>query len=31
MVPLHVAIFTGVGISVILYLRKASQPVAGGV
>lgn len=26
MVPLHVAIFTGVGISVILYLRKASQP-----
>lgn len=26
MVPLHVAIFTGVGISVMLYLRKASQP-----
>lgn len=26
MVPLHVAIFTGVGVSVILYLRKASQP-----
>lgn len=25
-VPLHVAIFTGVGISVILYLRKASRP-----
>jgi SulP family sulfate permease len=26
MVPLHVAIFTGVGTSVMLYLRKASQP-----
>lgn len=26
MVPLHVAIFSGVGVSVILYLRKASQP-----
>jgi len=26
LVPLHVAIFTGVGISVILYLRKASRP-----
>ena len=26
MVPLHVAIFTGVGMSVMLYLRKASQP-----
>lgn len=26
MVPLHVAIFTGVGLSVMLYLRKASQP-----
>ncbi|MEN3941444.1 SulP family inorganic anion transporter [Prosthecobacter sp. SYSU 5D2] len=26
MVPLHVAIFTGVGISLMLYLRKASQP-----
>jgi sulfate permease, SulP family len=26
MVPLHVAIFTGVGISLILYLRKASRP-----
>jgi sulfate permease, SulP family len=26
MVPLHVAIFTGVGVSIILYLRKASQP-----
>lgn len=26
MVPLHVAIFTGVGLSIILYLRKASQP-----
>ncbi len=26
MVPLHVAIFTGVGVSVMLYLRKASQP-----
>ena len=25
-VPLHVAIFSGVGLSVILYLRKASQP-----
>ena len=24
--PLHVAIFTGVGISVMLYLRKVSQP-----
>lgn len=27
LVPLHVAIFTGVGISVMLYLRKASQPM----
>jgi SulP family sulfate permease len=26
LVPLHVAIFTGVGISVMLYLRKVSQP-----
>ena len=26
MVPLHVAIFTGVGVSLMLYLRKASQP-----
>ncbi len=26
LVPLHVAIFTGVGISIMLYLRKASQP-----
>ncbi len=26
LVPLHVAIFTGVGVSIILYLRKASQP-----
>lgn len=26
MVPLHVAIFTGVGLSIVLYLRKASQP-----
>ncbi len=26
LVPLHVAIFTGVGISVVLYLRKVSQP-----
>lgn len=26
LVPLHVAIFTGVGMSVMLYLRKASQP-----
>jgi SulP family sulfate permease len=26
LVPLHVAIFTGVGLSIILYLRKASQP-----
>jgi sulfate permease, SulP family len=26
MVPLHVAIFTGVGVSIMLYLRKASQP-----
>ena len=26
LVPLHVAIFTGVGISVILYLHKASRP-----
>lgn len=25
-VPLHVAIFTGIGISVTLYLRKASRP-----
>jgi SulP family sulfate permease len=25
-VPLHVAIFTGIGISVVLYLRKASRP-----
>lgn len=27
MVPLHVAIFSGVGLSVMLYLRKASQPI----
>jgi len=27
LVPLHVAIFTGVGMSVVLYLRKASQPM----
>jgi SulP family sulfate permease len=27
LVPLHVAIFTGVGMSVMLYLRKASQPM----
>jgi SulP family sulfate permease len=27
MVPLHVAIFTGVGVSLILYLRKASRPL----
>jgi len=27
MVPLHVAIFSGVGLSVMLYLRKASQPL----
>ncbi|MEZ0389478.1 MAG: SulP family inorganic anion transporter, partial [Verrucomicrobium sp.] len=26
LVPLHVAIFTGVGVSIMLYLRKASQP-----
>jgi SulP family sulfate permease len=26
LVPLHVAIFTGVGLSIILYLRKASRP-----
>jgi SulP family sulfate permease len=26
MVPLHVAIFTGVGVSIMLYLRKAAQP-----
>lgn len=26
LVPLHVAIFTGIGLSVILYLRKASRP-----
>ncbi len=26
MVPLHVAIFTGIGLSVVLYLRKASRP-----
>ncbi|MBL9131945.1 MAG: SulP family inorganic anion transporter [Verrucomicrobiaceae bacterium] len=26
MLPLHVAIFLGVGVSVILYLRKASRP-----
>jgi SulP family sulfate permease len=26
LVPLHVAIFTGVGLSIMLYLRKASQP-----
>jgi SulP family sulfate permease len=26
LVPLHVAIFTGVGLSIVLYLRKASQP-----
>lgn len=26
MVPLHVAIFTGIGLSVILYLRKAGRP-----
>lgn len=26
LVPLHVAIFTGVGISIILYLQKASRP-----
>jgi SulP family sulfate permease len=26
MVPLHVAIFTGVGLSIMLYLRKAAQP-----
>lgn len=26
LVPLHVAIFTGIGISVMLYLRKASRP-----
>lgn len=26
LVPLHVAIFTGVGISIILYLHKASRP-----
>lgn len=27
MVPLHVAIFTGVGASLVLYLRKASRPL----
>ena len=27
LVPLHVAIFTGVGASLILYLRKASRPL----
>lgn len=26
MLPLHVAIFTGVGVSIVLYLRKASRP-----
>ena len=26
MVPLHVAIFSGIGLSVVLYLRKASRP-----
>lgn len=26
MVPLHVAIFTGIGLSIVLYLRKASTP-----
>ncbi|MCB1275315.1 SulP family inorganic anion transporter [Prosthecobacter sp.] len=26
MLPLHVAIFVGIGVSVILYLRKASRP-----
>lgn len=26
LVPLHVAIFTGVGVSLMLYLRKASRP-----
>ena len=26
MVPLHVAIFTGIGLSIVLYLRKASRP-----
>lgn len=26
LVPLHVAIFTGVGVSIILYLHKASRP-----
>ncbi|MDZ4287097.1 MAG: SulP family inorganic anion transporter [Prosthecobacter sp.] len=26
MVPLHVAIFTGVGVSLVLYLHKASRP-----
>lgn len=26
LVPLHVAIFTGIGLSVMLYIRKASQP-----
>lgn len=26
MVPLHVAIFTGVGVSIMLYLRKAARP-----
>jgi sulfate permease, SulP family len=26
LVPLHVAIFTGIGLSVILYLRKAGRP-----
>jgi SulP family sulfate permease len=27
MVPLHVAIFTGIGVSLMLYLRKASRPM----
>ena len=27
MMPLHVAIFTGIGLSVMLYLRKAGRPV----
>lgn len=26
MLPLHVAIFVGIGVSIVLYLRKASQP-----
>ena len=29
LVPLHVAIFTGIGLSLILYLRKASRPHLG--